>query len=239
MDIQLWGSLLCISLVTGVFSSLYPAFYLSGFNPMQVLKGKVQISFGEVWIRKALVVFQFAISVILIVLVLVIYKQVDFIHTKNLGYDRDNVITFQSEGKLDHGIDNFLAELEALPGVVQVTNINGKLIEANNFTWGIDWPGRNPEEGLQINPFIANYNFIETMGIELKAGRSFDRAFSNEKSKVVLNESAVESMGLENPIGTRLTIWGEEGGRSNRSCKRFSFPITLSANSTLLYQAFP
>ena len=209
-DSRIWAPLLAISLFTGLCSSIYPALYLSGFNPIQVLKGKINISFGEVWVRKALVVFQFAISVVLIVFVLVIYQQVDFIHSKNLGYDRDNIISFQREGVLEQNMDNFLADIRTLPGVSYASYSSGKLIESSNFTWGIDWPGRAPEEALQINPFIVGYDFLETYNLNVISGRPFSTAFSNEETKVILNESAVESMGLENPVGTRITIWNEE-----------------------------
>ncbi len=207
---QLWGVMLAVALFTGLLSSIYPALYLSGFNPIQVLKGKMQISFGEVWLRKVLVVFQFAVSAVLIVFVMVIFLQMEFIQTKNLGYDRDNVISIQREGALEQEVETFLSEVRALPGVQYVSNSSSKLIDTSNFTWGIDWPGRQPDEELQINPFIVNFDYLETFDINLAEGRSFDAAFGNEQNKVILNEAAVASMGLENPIGTVLTIWNEE-----------------------------
>ena len=209
-DLQLWSVLLGIAVLTGIFSSLYPALYLSGFNPIQIMKGGVRISFGEVWVRKALVVFQFAASVVLIVYVLVVFQQMDYIHTKNLGYERDNIISIQREGALQNNLENFLAEVKNLPGVQHATNSGSKFIEANNFTWGIDWPGRAEDEALQINPFTVNYEYLETFGINLVSGRSFSASYGNERSKVILNEAAVQSMGLENPLGTVLTIWGEQ-----------------------------
>ena len=207
---QLWGVMLAVALFTGLLSSIYPALYLSGFNPIQVLKGKMQISFGEVWLRKVLVVFQFAVSAVLIVFVMVIFLQMEFIQTKNLGYDRDNVISIQREGALEQEVETFLAEVKALPGVQYASNSSSKLIDTSNFTWGIDWPGRQPDEELQINPFIVNFDYLETFDINLAEGRSFDASFGNEQNKVILNEAAVASMGLENPIGTMLTIWNEE-----------------------------
>lgn len=206
----LWGIMLGVALLTGLISSIYPALYLSGFNPIQVLKGKMQISFGEVWLRKALVVFQFSVSAVLIVFVMVIFLQMEFIQNKNLGYDRDNVIAMQREGALEQDVETFLAEVKALPGVQHAANGSSKLIDANNFTWGIDWPGRQPDEQLQINPFIVSYGYLETFDINLRQGRLFDASHGNEYNKVILNEAAVASMGLENPLGTVLTIWNEE-----------------------------
>ena len=210
LEPQMWVIVLAMALLIGLLSSLYPALYLSSFNPIQVLKGKIRISLGEVWTRKVLVVFQFSVSVVLIVFVFVIYQQMNFIHTKNLGYDRDNVISIQREGALNQDLENFLAELKTLPGVVNATNSNSRLIEANNFTWGIDWAGRDPEEYVQINPFLVNYEYLETFDIPLHEGRSFSTAYGAEHTKVILNEAAVEAMGLENPLGTPLTIWDRE-----------------------------
>lgn len=209
-NLGLWSTMVGISLITGLLSSIYPALYLSGFNPIQVLKGKMRISFGEVWIRKALVVFQFFVTVVLIIYVLVVFQQMDYIQSKNLGYDRDNIVVLKKEGDLERNLENFLTDIKMLNGVVNATNASGKLIEANNFTWGVDWPGRNPEEFLQINPFMVNYDYLETYGINLKAGRSFSSSYSNERSKVILNASAVRSMGLEDPLGATLIIWDEE-----------------------------
>ncbi|MEM8486524.1 MAG: ABC transporter permease [Bacteroidota bacterium] len=209
-SLGLWAIMLGVALLTGLLSSVYPALYLSGFNPIQVLKGKMQISFGEVWLRKALVVFQFAVSAVLIVFVTVIFLQMEFIQTKNLGYDRDNVIAIQREGALENDVETFLAEVKALPGVQHASNSSSKLIESSNFTWGIDWPGRQPDEQLQINPFIVSYGYLETFDINLVRGRSFDQTHGNEYNKVILNEAAVASMGLENPLGTVLTIWNED-----------------------------
>ena len=207
---SMWMLLLCLALLIGLFSSLYPALYLSSFNPIQVLKGKISISFSEIWTRKVLVVFQFSVSVVLIVFVLVIFQQMDYIHTKNLGYDRENVISVHREGDLDKNLEQFLAEVKGLPGVVNATNGDSKLIEASNFTWGIDWPGRDPDEYLQVNPFLVNYEYLETFDIELHAGRSFSKAYGSDDTKVILNESAVRAMGLESPVGTPLTIWDRQ-----------------------------
>lgn len=210
LSIELIAVFLGVALLTGLLSSIYPALYLSGFNPIEVLKGKISMSFGEVWIRKALVVFQFSVSAILIVTVLVIYQQMDFIQSKNLGFDRDNILSFKKEGALESNLENFLTNVRSLNGVAYATNSSGNLIESNNFTWGIEWPGKNPDEWIQINPFITNYQFLETFDIELIEGRYFSKELSTEQSKVILNQAAVESMRIENPLGKTVTLWGEE-----------------------------
>jgi len=105
----------------------YPAWYLSGFKPILVLKGKLSNTTGESWVRKGLVVFQFTISVVLIVSVLVVYKQLDLIQTRNLGYNKDNILHFASEGKLAQELPAFLAEAKNLPGVIGASTMDGNM----------------------------------------------------------------------------------------------------------------
>ena len=115
-----------ITLVTGIVSGSYPALYLSGFRPAAVLKGKLKSSAGELWVRKGLVVFQFTLSVIFIIAVLVVYRQINYIQTKNLGYNRDNVIHFEIPFEMDSvklkTAATFLDEVKNIPGVVNASS---------------------------------------------------------------------------------------------------------------------
>ena len=209
-SVSAFGVMLGIALLTGIVSSTYPAIYLSGFNPIQVLKGKLNISFGEVWVRKGLVVFQFTMSVILIAAVFIIYQQMKFIHNKNLGYDRENILTIKNDGDLDNHLESFLSEVRALPQVTNATNSLGMLVGHYNWTRNLDWDGKDKDKPFIMDVFITNYDFIETFGISLKEGRGFSRAFGEETDKVILNEAAVEGMGFEGPIGKTMTFWGDK-----------------------------
>ena len=202
------GAMLCITLLTGILSSTYPALYLSSFNPIQVLKGKLNISFGEIWVRKGLVVFQLTMSIILIAAVFIIYQQMELIYNKNLGYDRENILTIKNDGYLDNHIESFLSEVRALPQVIHATNSVTMLVGHYSWTSNLDWEGK--DKPFVMDVFITNYDFIETFGISLKEGRSFSRAFGSETSKVILNEAAVKGMGFEDPIGKTMTFWGEK-----------------------------
>ena len=207
------GTVLGITLLTGIVSSTYPTLYLSSFNPVQVLKGKgvsgkLNLSFGEVWVRKGLVVFQFTMSIVLIVAVFIIYRQMEFIHHKNLGYDREHILTIKNDGDLDSHIESFLTEVRALPQVINATNSAGMLVGHYNSTSNLDWEGK--DKPFVMDVFITNYDFLETFGIGLKEGRSFSRAFGSETSKVILNEVAIKGMGFEDPIGKTMTFWGEK-----------------------------
>ncbi|MEM7375452.1 MAG: ABC transporter permease [Bacteroidota bacterium] len=199
-----------ITLFTGLVSSTYPALYLSAFKPIQILTPNRAKSGREVWTRKSLVVFQFAISTFFIVCVLVIYQQMSFVSTKNLGIEKDHILSMKIEGPLKDKVEPFLAELRKRPEVVQAASSNHILVGAENWTTGINWEGRAEDERLRINPIICNYYFVETYGIRIKEGRSFSPEFGTDSSKVILNEAAVRKMRLENPIGQIITFWGDQ-----------------------------
>lgn len=209
MDRDMIWVVVGITLATGVLSGSYPALYLSSFNPITVLKGKLNTSFGELWARKGLVVFQFTLSILLIVSVIVVYQQVEYIQTKNLGYNRDNLITFPNEGKAVENVDLFLTELSKVPGVVNASASAHNFIKSGNNTTDVGWEGKNPEENVRFGNATVFYNLIETVGVEIKEGRSFSKDFNTEQANLILNETAIEVMGLKDPIGKTIKLWGE------------------------------
>lgn len=199
---------LFIGLITGAISGSYPAFYLSRFRVADVLKGKLNTSLSEFFVRKGLVVFQFTISILLIVSVVIVYKQMDFIQSKNLGYDKENVILFQREGRLNNDLDSFLAAARATAGVENISSIGASITNNGSGSSGHTWEGQPLGPELEFTGATVNYDLIETLGIKLKEGRSFSREFSDVEAKVVLNETAVKRMGLSNPIGKWMEMWG-------------------------------
>ena len=205
VDTEFIAALLAIILFTGFVAGSYPALYLSGFNPAAVLKGKLNSSFGELWARKGLVVFQFTLSVILIVSVLVIYKQIEFVQNKNLGYDKDNVIYFPNEGKIKSSLETFLAELNQITGVVKASSIAQSMIGGGNTT-EIDWEGKDPEARIPFAIRPVNYDIIEMLDLQIAGGRSFSRDFSTDSSAVIFNEAGIEAMGLRDPLGKEIAF---------------------------------
>lgn len=202
--------LIGILVFTGLISGSYPAFYLSSFNPIKILKGKLNKSFGELLTRKGLVVIQLSVSIFLIIAVLVIYMQMTFIQTKNLGYDRDNIIHINKEGKVGKELESFLAEVNKIPGVLKATSSANVIVNNNSSTTGLSWKGKNAEENMSCAIFDVNYEFIKVFGIEIKEGRSFSKGYHNENSKIIFNESAIKSMGLSNPIGEIINLWNKD-----------------------------
>ncbi len=206
----LWFSVLGITLICGFLAGSYPAFYLSGFQPISILKGKLQTTFGEVWTRNGLVVLQFTLSVVFIVSVLVIQKQIDFVQTKNLGYNKSNVVYFQTEGKIMQNKDAFLSELKRIPGVENAAVSEHHLMGHEHRTGGVIWQGKNDDDNVSFEYGMVGYDFIETMGMEIALGRSFSAEYGDEKSKIIFNETAIKAMGLEDPLGEVVQQWGEE-----------------------------
>jgi ABC-type antimicrobial peptide transport system permease subunit len=193
-----------VTVVTGLLAGSYPAIYLSRFSPMVIFRGARSTPSGEFWIRKGLVVFQYAISMMLIVFVLITYEQITLIQTKNLGYQKDNIVLFKAEGNINKNLENFLAGLRRIPGVVSVTNMYGSMVGGFGTTSNVSWSGQSAEDKIQFANQEVGYDFVETLGLELKDGRGFSQKFGNEQNKVIFNEKAVNLMGLKDPVGKTI-----------------------------------
>lgn len=202
--------LLAIVLITGLVSGSYPALYLARFQPVTVLKGKLSNFMGEVWARKGLVVFQFTLSIILIVSVWVVYEQINYIQTRNLGYDKDNVIIIPKEGAVDEKEETFLAEVGKLGGVLGASATGHDMTGHNGGTYGLEWPGKDPEDRTEFERVSVDYGFIELLGIEVKEGRTFLKEHATEGDNIIFNEAAIAYMDMKDPIGKKIKLWGEE-----------------------------
>ncbi|MEO9869058.1 FtsX-like permease family protein [Ekhidna sp.] len=199
------GWVLGITSLTGLISGSYPALHLSGFKPVLALKGKLKGDSKGLLIRKALVVFQFSISVILIVSVIVIYKQVEFIQTSNLGYNKDHIITFPREGNLKKDHSAFFSEIRSTPGVVMASHMSGDLPGRVGFSQGYKWEGMGAEDkSLRFYQIRGGYDLIELLGIKIKEGRSFSRDFPTDRDAYLFNEAAIQMTQLAEPIGQKI-----------------------------------
>ncbi|MEM7375025.1 MAG: FtsX-like permease family protein [Bacteroidota bacterium] len=201
-------SLAGIVLFTGFVAGSYPAFYLSGFDPISVLKGRRSSSAGEQWIRQGLVIFQFTLSVILIVGVLVVKQQMTYIQTKHLGFQRDHVISFLM-GNSNKAPALFLRELKQIPGVVLASNMNGNILSGYDNQSGYSWRGEEADKKFRFQAPRIGYDVIETLGMEMLEGRSFSREFNDGTSHIIINETALQLMQLDNPIGTTIGYGSE------------------------------
>jgi putative ABC transport system permease protein len=209
-DARLIIAFIGITVFTGSLSGSYPALYLSKFNPLAVLKGKLSTSFAEVISRKGLVVFQFTLSVILIVSVLIIYKQIQFIQSTDPGYNKDNIVRFDSEGKIQGTEETFIGELKKIPGVANASFTFNNMVGRNFGTYALSWEGKNPNEDIYFEGFGGGYDFIETMGMHIKEGRSFSKDFGEDNSRIILNEAAVNTMHLKDPVGKTIELFNRK-----------------------------
>ena len=198
------------STFTGLVSGSYPALYLSKLTPVKMLKGKLKTSFGEIWVRKGLVIFQFTLSIIFIVGVFVVNKQIEFTQTKNLGYNRDNILCFQwkepfgPSGKANNDYDSFVSELKSIPGVADITNMSGSILKDFIGQTGCSWSGQKSDKSYLFKAPFVGYDFIKTLGLKIVKGRTFSKNFGDEDSKIIVNQAAVKMMGLKNPINKRI-----------------------------------
>lgn len=211
-DLKLVSTLFLITVVTGVIAGSYPALYLSGFNPVMVLKGKLNKQTGEQWARRGLVVFQFSLSIILIVAVWVVYNQIDYVQNENLGYQNENILMVEKTGALADNARSevFMTEAEKLLPVTDVSAFGHAFTGKNGGTYGVTWPGKDPEDRTEFERVPVEYGAIELLEIKMNAGRPFSEKLQSDSMKIVFNQAAIDFMGIDDPIGKKVNLWGED-----------------------------
>jgi hypothetical protein len=201
-----WAELTGMILLTGVLSGSYPAFYLSAFNPIRVLKAALPSGArGDARFRQGLVVFQFVLSIVLILSTFLISRQINYLQTARLGYDREDLIYIPLDGDLRSKQDVLTASVRAMPGIQGITLISDNPTTLNSGTLSIRWPGKDPNMNTRFIHAGIGPDFMKVMKLGMTAGRDFSADFPTDSSGVIINETAAALMGLKSdPIGKTI-----------------------------------
>ncbi len=208
-DNQIWRIILFTITGSLIISSIYPALLLSSFEPLKALKGKIAARISDAVFRKVLVVVQFTVSMILITGTIIIGNQMSYIRSKNLGYDKDHVLSCNLNEMTKH-YDVVRTELMKQPGVTNVTAANLNIIRFGGQTGNNWWEGKETGETLMLSPMAVDKNFISFFKIQMKEGNGFTGSVA-DSTHFILNETAVKATRIKDPIGKKFKMWETEG----------------------------
>ncbi len=210
-----WLAVLGLILVTGLVSGSYPALFMSYLKPVEVLKGSIQFSGSSKWFRKGLIIFQFGLSIFLLIATLVVSRQADYVQNSHLGYDRENLVYIRIEGTLSNPekYATFKQEASKLPGIALVDR-SSEAPHSMTFEVfdAINWEGKSAGESVGFMPKSVGYDYLQIMDLKVGKGRSFSRAIATDSSDAfMVNQEAVKQMGMKDPLGKWISAWKKKG----------------------------
>jgi len=205
-----WLIMLSYVVFTALMAGSRPAFYLSSFNPVQVLKGTIQAGKAAALPRKILVVVQFTCSIALIISTVIVYQQIQYAKNRPTGYSADRLVMTDMNGDLNNNFDPLRAELMQSGLVSNVAMASSPVTDVYSHTTLVNWPGKNAnDESMNIATIHISDNYFKTVGMQLVQGRDFVSAWNLDSDAVIVNETAVKRMGLKNPINQEISWNGD------------------------------
>jgi len=198
------------SIITGIIAGSYPALYLSSFNPVKILKGTFKAGRWAAIPRRALVVFQFTVSVMLIIGTLIVFRQIQYAKNRPIGYDSNGLVALPNFTSEIHKHFNVVKnELVKTGAIVSMAEAGASTTEIYSTTSGVKWKGKDPNQPIDFPTLSVSYDYGKTIGWQFKEGRDFSKDFAADSSSVILNEAAIQFMGLQNPVGETIQ-WFDE-----------------------------
>ncbi len=239
LDTQLLMIFGIIIVFTAFVAGSYPALFISEFKPVQVLKGQLKSGSRAAIFRKVLVVVQFTLSIILIISTSVVFRQMNFMENRDIGFVRENVFYLWMEGDVRPKLETFRTRLLAEPGIESVTSASQIPIDIGNSTVGVEWEGKDPNEKILFSNINVDFEFIQAMKMNMKEGRPFDRSRISDTSNYIVNEKAAEKFGFKNGVADQdLTMWDRKG-KIVGVVKDFNFGSLHSAVDPLILRMDP
>jgi putative ABC transport system permease protein len=200
-----WGCALGFTVFTGLLAGSYPAFFLSAFKPVSVLKGSFKKTHTAFNPRKVLVVLQFSFAILLIICTLIVVKQMNYAQNRSAGYERGALLYHWNTGDINKHFAAIKRDLLASGVATEVCRSNNPLTQVYNNTMALDWPGKRPHDNTLIDRLSEDQDLVKTAGLQLVAGRDMDLTrYPTDSTAILLNESAVKTMGFKNPIGQMI-----------------------------------